>query len=233
MGVLRRIALVSLFACGNETVAAEPPVGSGRTSTYSTEKRTGIATFYDADGSGNCSFPASPNDLDVAAFNTEEYAGSATCGACVNVKGARGDVTVRIVDRCPGCERGHLDLSREAFAKIDEPIRGRVPIEYQLVPCNVTGNVSYHVKDGASKFWTALQVRNHKLPITTVEYKKSGAWVAMKRESYNYFVEAKGVGDQPNGLELRITAVDGQTLTDTVPGTIVENTLLAGSAQFR
>ena len=231
--MVRRILLVSLVACGSSETKTDSGGSPGSASTYSTEKKTGIATFYDADGSGNCSFPASPNDLDVAAFNTEEYAGSATCGACVSVKGARGEITVRIVDRCPGCERGHIDLSREAFAKIDEPKRGRVPIEYQFVPCNVTGNVSYHVKDGASKFWTALQVRNHKLPITTLEYKKNGAWVAMKRETYNYFVESSGVGDQPSGLELRVTAVDGQTLTDSVSGTIVENVLLSGSAQFR
>jgi expansin (peptidoglycan-binding protein) len=76
-------------------------------------------------------------------------------------------------------------------------------------------------------------VRNHRLPITTLEYKKDGAYVAMKRESYNYFVEANGVGDQPSGLELRLTAADGQTLIDTVPGTITENTLVAGSVQFR
>lgn len=204
----------------------------GGSSTYSTEKKTGIATYYDADGSGNCSFPPSPGDLDVAAFNTEEYAGSATCGACVHVKGARGEVTVRIVDRCPECEKGHIDLSREAFAKIDEPQKGRVPIEYQLVPCEVTGNVSYHVKDGASKWWTALQVRNHRLPISKMEYEKNGTFVEMKREMYNYFVEASGVGDQPSGLRIRITAVDGQQLVDVLPGEIQENVVLPGAAQF-
>jgi expansin (peptidoglycan-binding protein) len=229
------VAVLFVLSCGSGDEApagsssGTPPTGQ----TYSTEKQTGIATYYDADGSGNCSFPATPADLDVAAFNTEEYAGSATCGACVHVKGARGQVTVRIVDRCPECQKGHLDLSREAFAKIDEPQKGRVPIEYQIVPCSTEGNVSYHVKDGASKWWTALQVRNHKLPIATMEYERGGSFVAMKRESYNYFVEASGVGDQPGGLKVRITSVDGQSLVDTLPGTIQENVVLPGSVQFR
>ena len=34
---------------------------------------TGIATYYDATGEGNCVFPATPNDLMVAAINSVEY----------------------------------------------------------------------------------------------------------------------------------------------------------------
>ncbi len=44
----------------------------------------GVATFYDADGSGNCSFDASKN-LDVVALDMAHYAGSAMCGACLQV----------------------------------------------------------------------------------------------------------------------------------------------------
>ena len=33
------------------------------------QRYAGEATYYDADGSGNCSFPASPEDLMVAAMN--------------------------------------------------------------------------------------------------------------------------------------------------------------------
>src|SRR5262245_48482334 len=51
--------------------------------------RKGIATFYDADGSGNCNFPMPAPDLMVVAPNKERhYAGSALCGACMRVTGA-------------------------------------------------------------------------------------------------------------------------------------------------
>jgi expansin (peptidoglycan-binding protein) len=44
-------------------------------------------------------------------------------------------VVVRIVDLCPGCGLGDLDLSMTAFAKIAPLSRGRVPITWHFVPC--------------------------------------------------------------------------------------------------
>ena len=189
----------------------------------------GIATYYNADGSGNCGFDPSPNDLDVAAMNAAEYANSEVCGECVQVTGPNGMVTVRITDQCPDCQKGQLDLSMQAFAKIADVSAGRVDITWQVVACNVTGNLSYYVKDGSSQYWTALQVRNSRLPIATMEYMAAGAWTAIDRQSYNYFVVASGVG--PGSYHVRITAVDGQTLTDTLPA-VQPSTSVQGSGQF-
>lgn len=97
----------------------------------------------------------------------------------------------------------------------------------------MTGNVAYHLKDGSSNYWTAIQVRNHKLPVAKLEYRKNGSYVEMKREDYNYFVEASGVGPQPSGLAVRVTAADGQTLEDTLPGTVQSDVTIPGKAQFR
>ncbi|AKU95245.1 extracellular endoglucanase precursor [Labilithrix luteola] len=194
--------------------------------------RQGIATYYAATGDGNCSFGPSPNAMDVTALNFPEYAGSAACGTCIKVTGPKGEVTVRVVDSCPECEEHHLDLSKEAFGKIAELKAGRIDITYQAVSCNVTGNVQYVFKDGSSKWWTAIQVRNHKLPIAKLEYQKGDGWTAMKRADYNYFLEEGGVGDQPSGLHVRVTSVDGQTLEDTLPGTITPEAVTTGGAQF-
>lgn len=194
----------------------------------------GIATFYRADGSGNCSFDKTPKDLDVAALSMPEYANSATCGACVRVSGPKGTVTVRVVDSCPPCAKNgvNIDLSASAFAKIAEPSEGRVPIKYSQVSCSVAGTVSYHFKDGSSQYWTAIQVRNHRIPVSKLEYKRGSSFVEMKRESYNYFVEDKGVGDASNGLTLRVTAIDGQSFEDTLAGAIPSNKTVAGQHQF-
>ncbi|MBX3188808.1 MAG: hypothetical protein KF819_17450 [Labilithrix sp.] len=208
--------------------------GSSGGSAFSTQKQDGIATYYDADGASawNCGFPVTPDDIDITALNDAEYDKSNGCGACFVVTGPKGSVTVRAVDRCPGCEKGHLDLSEQAFAKIAEPKAGRVPITYQGVACGVSGNLSYHFKDGSSKYWTAIQIRNHKVPITKVEYQKNGAFVDMPRSDYNYFIDPKGVGDQPNGIKLRITSVDGQVVEDTVPG-VGDDKLVPGAVQFK
>jgi len=87
-----------------------------------------------------------------------------------------------------------------------------VSITFNAVACDVKGAMSYEFKDGSSKYWTAIQVRNHRLPIAKLEYKKNGAFTDMPRAEYNYFIDASGVGAQPNGITLRITAADGQVV---------------------
>jgi expansin (peptidoglycan-binding protein) len=190
----------------------------------------GVATYYDATGAGNCSFDPSPSDLDVAAMDDPEWQGSSVCGACATVMGPKGNVTVRIVDRCPECEKGHLDLSKQAFAKIADLSAGRVPITWSIVSCNVSGNVAYQFKQGSSQYWTAIQVRNHKVPIRSLAWNKNGTnWVDVNRESYNYFVEPNGMGTR--AIKIRITSRDNQTLEDTLPG-VMENQVFQGAAQF-
>jgi len=222
--------MVLVAACG-DVATSEGGGNEGGSYTYSTALKNGVATFYDADGSGNCSFDKS-SDLDVVAMNTPEYGGAAACGGCLSVRGPLGEVMVRVTDRCPECPSGHLDLSRQAFAKIAEPKQGKVSITYQAVACNVKGNLAYHFKDGSSKYWVAIQVRNHPLPIAKLEYQKAGKYVAMKRESYNYFVESAGVGDIDK-LVVRVTGADGKTVEDTLPGTIGSDVTVQGKAQFR
>lgn len=190
----------------------------------------GLITFYDADGSGNCSYDPSP-DRDVAAMNIGQYLDSAVCGACAQVEGPKGSLTVRIVDSCPDCpDKGHLDLSREAFAKIATPADGRVSVRWHLVPCPVQGPVRYHFKEDSSQYWAALQVRNHRVPVVRLEYLKNGTWVDVRRESYNYFVDPQGMGQGP--LKVRLTASDGQTLEDTLPSVAPDQTF-EGAAQFK
>ncbi|MET0402840.1 MAG: expansin EXLX1 family cellulose-binding protein [Cystobacter sp.] len=190
----------------------------------------GIITFYDATGAGNCSFAASPRDLDVAAINIGQYEKGAVCGSCAEIEGPKGTLRVRIVDSCPDCStKGHLDLSRSAFAKIAEPVDGRVKVRWRRVACDTQGPVQYHFKTGSHQWWAGIQVRNHRLPITRLEYWKGNNWVTLPREDYNYFIaENLGTGE----VRLRVTAMDGQTLEDTLPG-VAADKLFDGKAQFR
>jgi len=190
----------------------------------------GIATYYAADGTGNCSFDATPNDLMVAAMDAPEYDNSAVCGECVQLTGPNATITVRIVDQCPGCEMGHLDLSQQAFAMIADVSLGRVPITWNVVTCDVTGPIAYRFKEGSSQYWTAIQVRNARLPIAKLEWMSGGSWVAVARQSYNYFVIASGVGTT-GPFQVRVTASDGQELVDTLPA-VVAATVVNGAGQF-
>jgi expansin (peptidoglycan-binding protein) len=225
---MRRSALlfVILVACGGGGGSSGNDGGGG---TPIGQLQQGVATYYDATGAGACSFPASPQDLDVAAMDQPEWDGSAACGACVKVDGPKGSVTVRIVDLCPECPKGHLDLSQQAFAKIADLPKGKVPISWQIVPCAVTGNIQYQLKDGSSQWWTAFQVRNHRVPVRSFAYQKNGSWVDVKRESYNYFVVTGGTGPAP--VRVRATSWDGVSVEDTI-GDLTPLKVYPGSGQL-
>lgn len=195
------------------------------------EWHNGDGTYYTfADGSGNCSFPPTPEDLMVAAINDVDYAGSAPCGSCVFIQGPTGNVTVRIVDRCPECPEGDLDLSPEAFERISPLQAGRVDITWQYVPCNVNGPIRYRFKEGSNQWWTAVQVRNHRHAIARFEYLASGgSWQEVARTEYNYFVEESGMG--PGPYSFRVTDIYGNVLNDTgIPH--LEAQEVAGASQF-
>ncbi|WP_375745258.1 hypothetical protein NR800_10930 [Corallococcus interemptor] len=215
------LALTSLAlgACGDSASGGGVALGS---------EQKGIATYYDANGGGNCSYDPS-GDLMVAAMNREQYDNSAACGQCVDIVGPKGSVRVRIVDQCPECEKGHLDLSVEAFDKVAERKDGRVDITWTPVSCDVAGPVKYHFKDGSNPWWTAIQVRNHRLPIKKLEWRRDGDWKTLERQSYNYFVTDSGVGE--GRFQLRVTASDGQQLVDSVEKVLDDDTV-DGAEQF-
>jgi expansin (peptidoglycan-binding protein) len=191
---------------------------------------SGEATYYDfADGSGNCSFDPTPNDLMVGAMNHTDYAASAACGACAHVVGPNGEVTVRIVDRCPECPQGDIDLSPQAFEMIADLSAGRVDISWQYVPCSVSGPIAYRFKEGSNQWWTAVQLRNHRHAIAKLEVDEGGGFVEVPRLDYNYFVDEGGMG--PGPYTFRVTDVYGHELVDT--GIVhQEAQIVSGAAQF-
>ncbi|HWO17130.1 MAG TPA: expansin EXLX1 family cellulose-binding protein [Kofleriaceae bacterium] len=211
MRLLLLLLLLALPACAGGPDSDDDPTPGSCESVPA--ELSGEGTYYAADGSGNCSFDASPGDLMVAAMNAPDYQTAALCGACLEVTGPSGKVTVRVVDKCPECQHGDLDLSPQAFEKLAPLSAGRVPITWRQVACNVTGPISYHFKDGANAYWTAIQIRNHRYPIAKVEAMQDGAYVQIPRLDYNYFVRDSGLGAGP--YTLRVTDTRGHTVEDT------------------
>ena len=210
---------------GGSSSDSKPTVALG-------EMKSGEGTYYDfANGDGACMFGPSPDAMDIAALNEPDWSGSSLCGACAQVTGPQGSVTIRIVDQCPECKTGDLDFSPQAFGKMADMAAGRVPISWKLVTCEVSGPVQYKYKDGANEWWTAVQVRNHRLPVTSLEFSRDGGdYQAMERQDYNYFLADSGFG--PDAVRVRVTAMDGQTLEDDLPP-VQEELVVSGKAQFR
>lgn len=219
--------------------------GGGQTTVH-----TGEATYYTtADGGGNCSFDPTPNDLMVAAIGYLDYGnpepearpqdGPAAiyCGAYVEVTGPNGTIVVRVVDKCPdvyippaiGCGKGHLDLSPQAFAKIAPLQLGRVPITWRVVSPDPGRTIAYKIQKDANPYWTAIQVRYHRNPITRLEYRNgAGQWVAMTRLDWNFFVDTN-MG--PGPYTLRVTDTYGNVLEDSgIP--LTPNGEFPGQGQF-
>lgn len=207
-------------------VGTSGATGAGRIQYHRTY--TGQGTFYGATGAGNCMYPAG-SDRMIAAMNHADYENSQACGAYLDVTGPNGaTITVRIVDQCPECQPGDLDLSQEAFAKLANPSAGRIPISWTLLSPELSGPVSYVYKSGSSQWWCAVQVRNHRNPVRSLEVKAGGSWKSLPRQDYNYFLSADGAGC---GGDLRITDIYGNQLTDSGIG-ITPDAVQQGNGQF-
>ncbi len=191
----------------------------------------GIATYYPATGAGACGFDPSPNDLMVAAMDAPDYNNAEVCGEYVTVTGPNATIMVRIVDLCPACLAGHLDLSQQAFALI-APLRlGKVPITWQVVSPPIAGPIAYHFSGGSSQWWTSVNIRNIRNPVAKFEYLRApNQWVSVPRTMYNYFVQGNpGMG--PGPYTFRVTDAYGNVLTDSGIPLVVGGTV-NGGAQF-
>lgn len=148
---------------------------------------TGKATYYNFTGRGNCAFKAPSKPVLTAAVNTPQYAGSELCGACLEVQGSKGTVTVRVEDRCPGCPFGSLDLSMTAFAAIDDLTKGRIPIKWRVVPCRDTSGISIYVQQGANAYYAQLRVQGANLPVHSLEMLIDSTYLSLPRKMSNFF----------------------------------------------
>ena len=203
--------------------------GSTTPSCGSRPTRTGDGTSYTGDGTGACSF-AARTDLLFAAMNAPDFDHAAVCGICVRVTGPMGSVTVPITDLCPECATGALDLSPTAFTQIAQLSAGRVPISWQEVPCDVTGNVVFHVDQGTNPYYLEINVRNHRNRVVSLERRLAdGSWHALARRDDNVWTESPS--DAPlSTAHLRAIDVRGDVVEGDAP--VTRNTDANASAQF-
>jgi len=171
---------------------------------------SGRATFYELDQLGNCSFhDVRVSDLYVA-LGPAEYRKAAACGGFLDVSGPKGTVRVKVVDQCPECGRGHLDLSRAAFSRIAGTAKGSVAVRYVTVADPPVGPLAFRVKEGSSRFWFALQVDNHGNALRSVQVRSGkGSWRTLELADFNYWVSETGAGTGP--FQVRVSDVRGHT----------------------
>ncbi|HET6480423.1 MAG TPA: expansin EXLX1 family cellulose-binding protein [Actinoplanes sp.] len=204
--VLAAVLGVTLVLQNSGSACAAPP---------STAARKGKATYFHLEGTlGNCSFPTPPaDDLYVALGQHNQYSEGAACGTYIDVKGPKGTTRVKVIDSCPECPVGHLDLSLTAFKKIGAQSAGIIPITYKTVPgAAVPGPVSVRVKEGSSQYWLSVLIDNHSNQLASVKIAgRSGSFRSATREDYNYWTIPSGAGNGP--FKVKITDVYGNSVT--------------------
>jgi expansin len=174
---------------------------------------SGTATHYVLTGLPNCSYPSPPADDLFAALSPPQYDGAAACGGYLTITGPDGSVTVQVIDQCPDCAAGHIDLSEPAFAELAPLSAGLINVRYQyLADPPLPGPITMEVKAGSSQYWLALLADNTGNPLASVQVETaSGGWISLARASYNYWIAQSGAGAGP--FTVRLTDTEGNQVT--------------------
>ncbi|MBR6580000.1 MAG: hypothetical protein IKK66_01725 [Ruminococcus sp.] len=195
---------------------------------------TGDGTYYGGGYVGGCAMldPVS-TDYWIVAMNLADYNDAQLAGAYLEVTGELGTINMLVTDLLPEGKKGDLDLYVDAFPLIAPQEKGRVPVSWKIVPLDTAENapVCYKWKEGTTEFWCGVQVRNHRYPITKLEYlNENGEFVEIKRRPYNYF-ESMEMGKGP--FTFRITDIYGQVIIDeNIPLSTDDSVIIEGHVQF-
>lgn len=195
---------------------------------------TGEGTFYGGGYEGGCAMldPVS-RDYWIVAMNLADYNDAQLAGAYIQVTGELGTINMLVTDLLPEGKKGDLDLYTDAFPLIAPPKKGRVPVSWKIIPLDSAENapISYKYKEGTSEFWCGIQLRNHRYPITKLEYlDENGIFQEIKRRPYNYF-ESDKMGAGP--FTFRITDIYGQVVIDeNIPLSYDDTEIIQGHVQL-
>lgn len=195
---------------------------------------TGEGTFYGGGYEGGCAMldPVS-HDYWIVAMNLADYNDAQLAGAYLEVTGELGTINMLVTDLLPEGKKGDLDLYVDAFPLIAPAEKGRVPVSWRIIPLDTASDapISYKYKKGTTEFWCGIQLRNHRYPITRLEYlDENGEFQEIKRRPYNYF-ESDKMGKGP--FTFRITDIYGQIVIDeNIPLSCDDTEIIQGHVQL-
>ncbi|TYZ66477.1 hypothetical protein PybrP1_004175 [[Pythium] brassicae (nom. inval.)] len=185
---------------------------------------------------GNCNFMTAPAaaSQNYAAINNDQWDGLKNCGkcaqvSCIDAQCADKSVSeiVYIVDRCPECKRGDLDLSPSVFKKVTGSSPSRLKISWKFVNCPNPGKLQYCLKDGSNPFFVAVQPANAAAGIASV--KINGKATTMVDSAFYYVLNSQTPVDLSK-VTVSLTSSTGATVEETVSLSVGSCT--AGTSQF-
>ena len=154
----------------------------------------------------------------LAGLSNELAANGGTCDACILIETATGrSLVARVVTYGIEQAPGDIDVSPAVYEALDTDVYPRT-MTWQLAKCPDTGPLRYEFQTEANPWWTSLWVRNSRLPIDKIEVLSANhdAFFELRREADGTFNDDTGFGEGP--FTLRLTASDGQVITDESSG---------------
>ncbi|GMF36733.1 unnamed protein product [Phytophthora fragariaefolia] len=176
---------------------------------------------------GNCNFQSYPSEVitNYAALNAAQWDSTMNCGRCAEVRctdvqcvnPSSSSEIVYIIDQCPGCEVGDLDLSPSVFKSITGLEYTKLKIEWDFVTCPSTGSnrIRYCLKEGSNAHWAAIQPTYMSAGVASVRINDKPT--TMVASSY-YFLLTSDSSSLPDLSSLKITmkSIAGETIEDVV-----------------
>lgn len=195
--------------------------------THASEYFEGQGTVYTLSdpNNGNCNFMAYPSDAvtKYAALNTKQWDATRNCGRCAEVTctdalcsgKTKSSEIVHIVDQCPGCDSGDLDLAPDVFTAITGMQSDRLKIKWKFVDCPVTSKIKYCLKKGSNAFWAAIQPTNFASGIASVTV--NGQETTMVDSAYYFLLDGKSEKQADlSKVTIALVGVNGEKIEDTV-----------------
>ncbi|KAG7397251.1 hypothetical protein PHYBOEH_001063 [Phytophthora boehmeriae] len=201
---------------------------------------TGDGTAYTLGQSsaGNCNFMSALDlaSTDYAALNDKQWDGLQNCGRCAEVScdddrcaDKSKSIVVQILDRCPECQYGDLDLSPTVFTALTGSTPSRYKVKWKFVDCPVQGNVNYCLKGGSNNYWTAVQPTNVATGVKSLQI--NGQDTTMLSSAYYYLLDgASQTQTDLTSVKISLTDVNGNSIEDTV--SLTADSCTEGAHQF-
>jgi hypothetical protein len=231
------VALMGLVGCGSNddgrkgAVGNEPPTTNAATfdDVHEGVYHLGPVDFFESQYHNACApLGGYRDDLYMstglggeylAGVSNELSQGGGICDACILIETATGkSIVARLVTYGVEHAPGDIDVSPSVYDAINE---GEDPrsMSWRFAHCpDAGGKLAYEFKSGSNQYWTALWIRNPRVPISKVAVKAAADddFVELARESDGSLVDASGFGD--GAFTLRTTGLDGQIVEDELPG---------------
>jgi len=213
-----------------DSYTAQDPVlndrgGTGSITTYGsiTEKETSLGGACNY-GQTNIQYYAAIHVNVSSGDDKGPWNGGLACGGCVRVKAKTPDgwkrVTVRITDRCPDESCG-VDLGGAPASDIMGNTVGRYYGEWEFVSCEGVDGVwgdstSIWVKEGASAYWSVIQVRNPKDAVKSISI--NGAELPLFSGAENFWEVSHEVLQSDASVKITATYRSGSPDVWTISG---------------